>query len=172
MKHIYLFIIIPLFLTCQSNKTLVTQPIINLINSTICPEDGVCTFEVFNNKTLHVQTDGIGALYPELLDGKKTVIKFEYKRHEIPNTADGGYSEIIYAEIDSNIKEATFKNETLSTAKVLFGRLCFCRGETGYFYVNEGELKITTSSDGMKTYKLDFKVHEVPQIITSIEETL
>ncbi|HLV40025.1 hypothetical protein [Xanthomarina sp.] len=146
------------------------QPKHNSLNSTLCPEDGVCTFEVFTNKTLNIKTDGIGALYPELLDGKKTVIKFEYKRHEIPNTVDGGYSEIIYAEIDPNIKELSLENETLIQAKVLYGRLCFCRGETGYFYVNEGVLNISSHTDGSKTYKLDFKVYEVPQVLTSIKE--
>jgi len=172
MKYISFLSILIFFFGCHSNKTAVNQPEHHLFNPTLCPEDGVCTFEVFTNKTLNIQTDGIGALYPELLDGEKTVVKFEYKRYEIPNTVDGGYSEVIYAEIDPNIKELSLENETLKQAKVLYGRLCFCRGETGYFYVNEGMLNISSHVDGSKTFSLDFKVYEVPQIITSIEERL
>lgn len=172
MKHIPTIVILLLFFACHSNKTITKKTTQNTIKSTICPEDGICTFEVLPNKTLSIKKDGIGALYPELLNGQKTVIKFEYKRHEIPNTADSGYSEIIYAEIDQNIKEITLENEALIQAKVLFGRLCFCRGETGYYYVNEGVLNILSNKDGSRTYKLNFKIHDVPQIITLIEETL
>ena len=138
MKHIRLLAISLLFIACHSHKIATNQPVNNSINSTNCPKDGVCTFEVLPNKTLNIKTDGIGALYPELLDGQNTVIKFEYKRHQIPNTADGEYSEIIYAEIDSNKTEISLQNESLKSAKLLFGRLCFCRGETGYYYVSKG----------------------------------
>ncbi|HLV14565.1 MAG TPA: hypothetical protein VKY41_05245 [Xanthomarina sp.] len=172
MKQSFSIIILLLFLGCHPNKTVVKKPDQTALKSTVCPEDGVCTFEVFTNKILNIKPDGIGALYPEILDGNKTVIKFEYKRHEIPNTADSGYSEVIYAEIDPNLQEMNLENELLNQAKVLFGRLCFCRGETGYFYVKEGVLTIVSNPSGFKTYKLDFKINEVPQIIKSFEERL
>jgi hypothetical protein len=164
--------ILLVFLTCGSNKVATSSNLHEIITSTNCPKDGVCTFEVFQNKILYIKEDEIGALYPELSEGKKTVIKFEYKRDEIPNTADSSYSEIIYVEIDSDTKELSLKNEALKEAKVLFGRLCFCRGATGYYPISEGLLEVSSNKDGSKTYELTFKVYEVPQIITMFKETL
>lgn len=172
MKYLFVIFVSLVVLACHSNKTASSNIQDKTIASTNCPEDGICTFKVLQNKVLTIKKDGFGELYPELSDGKKTVIKFEYKRNEIPNTADSSYSEIIYAEIESNINEIILKDETLSEAKVLFGRLCFCRGATGYYLVKEGSLKISTNNKGAKTYKLNFKVNEIPQIITMFQETL
>lgn len=172
MKNLMLIGISLVFLTCSSNKNVTIYPLHKKITSTNCPDDGLCTLEVFQSKALNLKKDEIGALYPEISEGKKTIIKFEYKRKEIPNTADSNYSEIIYAEIDSNTKELTLKNESLNDAKVLFGRLCFCRGATGYFQITEGVFKISSNKDGTKTYGINFKINDVPQIITMFQETL
>jgi hypothetical protein len=49
-----------------------------------CPKDGTCAFKIFNQKTLNILKDDFGALYQEINEGDKMVLKFEYKRHEIP----------------------------------------------------------------------------------------
>ena len=116
MKNLIVISISLVFLTCGSNKNVTSDSPHKEMTSTNCPDDGLCTFEIFQNKSLSLKEDEIGALYPELSEGKKTIIKFEYKRDEIPNTADSNYSEIIYAEIDSNTKELVLKNETLKDA--------------------------------------------------------
>jgi hypothetical protein len=172
MKYLLILVLSSTILMCESSKKATIHTPIEATVLENCPEDGTCTFEVFQNKSLNIQKDDLGAFYPEVVDGKKTVIKFEYKRNEIPNTADGNYSEIIYAEINPQAKEITLQDDTLIEAKLLFGRLCFCRGETGYYYVNKGLLNISSNTDGTKTYTLTFKINEVPQIITSFYKTL
>ena len=167
MRHIKLFsvllICLLIQLSCKASKEkdLITnlKPVM-----TNCPEDGICTFEILKKKSLRVEKDGIGSLYPILLDGKTNVLKFEYKRNEIPNTQDGNYSELIYAELPQKIEDIKLVDNNLS-------RLCFCRGQTGYYKVSKGQLEISKNNDDSFNFKLNFKVNEVPQIITVIEES-
>ena len=55
---------------------------------------------------------------------------------------------------------------------VCSGRLCYCKGETGYYPINNGEFNIEKS--GRDTVKIDieFSIKEVPQIISKISETI
>ncbi|WP_299883415.1 hypothetical protein [uncultured Lacinutrix sp.] len=174
MKHIYLFSVLLAFIatnvSCKASKKkdLKTNSKSVMVN---CPKDGICTFEVLKNKSLQVEKDDIGSLYPILLDGKTNVLKFEYKRNEIPNTQDGNYSELIYVELPQKIENIKLNDTNLNSAKVLFARLCFCRGQTGYYKVSKGQLEINKNDDDSFNFKLNFKIDEVPQIITVIEES-
>ena len=73
----YLYILVGLFIifSCKAkkNKLVMDKAENSIIN---CPEDGICTFEVLPNKSLKLLKDGIGALYPEISDGKKIILKF------------------------------------------------------------------------------------------------
>jgi hypothetical protein len=135
---------------------------------TNCPEGGNCSFEILKNKTLEVKTDGIGAKYPQLREGQKTVLKLEYKKKSNPELADDGYREIIYAEIDSATTTLELKDNDLQQAKVLFGRLCFCRGQTGYYSAKKGSFNITTDKNGSTTYNFNLKISEVPQLFEDV----
>lgn len=174
MRKIYFFNIFLFFLltttSCISNKEKNLKTNLKTINSN-CPSDGVCSLEVLKNKSLEIKNDDIGALYPVLNEGESNVLKFEYKRNEIANTQDGQYSELIYIELPTNIKNTRLSNKELSTVKLLFARLCFCRGQTGYYKVSNGQLEIYKNGDATFNLKLNFKIEEVPQVITLIEES-
>lgn len=174
MKHIHLFSAILFFLfiqiSCKASKEKGLKTNLKSV-MTNCPEDGICTFEVLKNKSLQVKKDGIGALYPVFIEGKTNVLKFEYKRNDIPNTQDGNYSELIYVELPQEIENIEIANNNLSNLNVLFARLCFCRGQTGYYKVSKGLLEINKNNDNSFNFKLNFKIDEVPQIISVIEET-
>jgi len=133
VRYLFLVVISSVLLACQSQKSLNTQYEKRETLSTFCPEDGNCTFEVLTNSSLNLQTDGIGQLYPEVKKGNKTVLKFEYKRSVDPRIADGGYTEIVYAEIDPKTENLSLSDEQLTSANVVFGRLCYCKGQAGYF---------------------------------------
>ncbi len=174
MKKVYLFNILffVLFLTtsCKTSKESNLQTNLKTMDYT-CPDDGICSLEVIKNKSLEIKQDAIGALYPVLHAGESNVLKFEYKRNEIANTQDGQYSELIYAELPQNIKNIERNDADLSMVKLLFGRLCFCRGQTGYYKVSNGKLEIQKKEDGTFNFNLHFKIDEVPQIITLIDTT-
>ncbi|MCB0447302.1 MAG: hypothetical protein KDD03_07280 [Gelidibacter sp.] len=139
--------------------------------TTNCPDDGTCTFEVIPNSSMKILTDDTGALYPQFYKSEAVVLKFEYKKNEQVNTADGGYSELIYLEINEDDLELELENSKLEQVKLLFGRLCFCRGSSGYFKITDGSLSI--KKIGNDTYRIDitFTTNKVPQIINSISET-
>ena len=169
MRLLFLFSL--LIFSCASKQNAVAVDDIK-INSLACPEDGVCVLEVLYNQSFSIEKDGIGALYPKITEGNKTILKFEYKRNEIPNTVDGNYSELIYLELDPDQLEIELKDESLKNAKALFARLCFCRGQTGYYNISQGDLSIKKLSNNQYHLKMSFKIEEVPQVISTIDEVI
>ncbi len=79
---------------------------------------------------------------PKISAGNNTVLKYTYTRNKIPNTEDSSYVEEIYIELDSKNIETNLKDAQLANVKVVFARLCFCKGQTGYYKVTNGELSI------------------------------
>lgn len=171
LRFLFLVVISYVLLACQSQKGLNAEDEKGGTLSTFCPEDGNCTFEVLTNSSLSLLTDGIGQLYPQVKKGNKTVLKFEYKRTVDPRIADGGYTEIVYAEIDPKTEELSLSDEQLSSANVVFGRLCFCKGQTGYFQIDQGTLVISTAKDQSKTYAFTLTTDKVPQRLTHFSVT-
>jgi len=168
----YLCFLIPLlFFCCGGIKQSPIENITTIESKTLCPDDGVCTFDIFKNSTLEIKSDNIGLIYPEINNGNNIVLKFEYTRNEIPNTADSNHQEIIYLELDSNKIENNLKDINLQNVKLLFGRLCFCRGQTGYYKIVNGILSIKKISNNEYLLKLEFKINEVPQVVSIINET-
>lgn len=140
-------------------------------NKTNCPEEGTCSVVVHKNKTLTVMDDGTGELYPHLEDGNNTVIEYTYLKEGPENTADGNYSESIHFEIPAGIENLNKKDSALSEVKLLYGKHCFCRGEAGYYPINDGKLTLEKSADGM-IFDLKFTVGKTSQVISHIRETV
>ncbi|SDG89258.1 hypothetical protein [Psychroflexus sediminis] len=155
-------------LACKTNQKNTVKDHRDKTTITNCPEAGTCSFEVLKNKALVIKTDGTGSTYPDVVEGKQRVLKFEYKRNQDISVADDEYTEVIYAEIEPDQEEIVLKDEELSQAKLLFGRLCFCRGQTGYYPVRKGLLKIITHEDQSVTYRFNIEITEVPQVLTEV----
>lgn len=171
MKILTISLILTFILACNSNKNVAETSILNKTSQKNCPDDGECSFEVLKNKTFVIKKDEFGNSYSELLDGNTTVLKFEYKRNTPPDLQDANYSEVIYIEIENINEGLNLKDNKLSEANVGFSRLCFCRGQTGTYPVKSGTLNLKKTGNETFNLSLDFKVSEVPQIITSINET-
>jgi len=54
---------------------------------------------------------------------------------------------------------------------MLYGRHCYCKGQAGLFNVSNGKLILEQNNKQIKVL-LDFKINEVPQLITSISEII
>ena len=54
---------------------------------------------------------------------------------------------------------------------MLFGRHCFCKGQAGYFKVNEGNLNFENKK-GTINVDLKFRVTKVPQLYTVVKATI
>ena len=162
------FILFIAFYACKSS-IMIQEPI--SVNSNSC-NNGTCTIEFIPNKTLTFKKDNIGILYPEITEGTKTILKYTYKKTSATNAQDSNYTEIILAELPNEIKDIALSNNNLQTIKLHFGRLCYCKGETGYFPVTEGNFKLVQTSKNSFEIKTNFTIHEVPQIISEINDTI
>ncbi len=168
MKHVFLLFFI-IIASCQVKKELVDDSnFTNKQSQSNCPEDGVCTFEVIKNKSAEIKKDEFGASYLNLSKSENVLLKFEYIKNEIPNTQDSSYIEIIYLELTLGKNGYQIKD---INNNAIFGRLCFCRGQTGYYEIVDNNLKFTKVSEATYNINLDFKINEVPQVISKINET-
>ena len=132
--------------------------------STGCPENGECSWEYQANTSLQVKEDTTGALYPVFTPKPGVhVLKYTYTKKTNPNYADSGYKEVVLFEITESLKEISISNDALTQLKVTYGRLCYCRGATGYVRVTKGSLDIAKENRG---YSVNFNLDngKYPQI--------
>ena len=175
MRTLFLIAVLIVIFSCGNSKKAADESEktkITLQMTQSCPDDGICSIQVIPQSSLLIKTDDIGKYYPVVEKGKNLVIKYVYKRNPIENTADSNYSEIIYFELPDKKLNLNLQDKDLSRVKLLYGRLCFCRGTSGYFPVNKGNL-ITkkTGKEQLKIF-LEFSVKKIPQIIKQIDETI
>ncbi len=172
MKKIILLIAV-FFASCGTCKslTLNIQEAV-FFKTQKCPENGFCSLELIPNKSIEFKTDKFGNNYPIITDGKKTLLKYSYTKNPAENTQDSNYTELIYAELDQTITEISLTNESLQNVKLYFGRLCYCKGETGYFEIKEGTFNLTKITEDSLNIAIEFNITEVPQIISKINETI
>jgi hypothetical protein len=175
MKFLLFFIILLPFWSCKNSKITTEKENISsdmVYNIPACPDEGNCSIEVLQHRSLSIKTDHTGKTYPEIQKGDNIVIKYQYKRNPLENTADSNYSEIIYFELSNKKLNLNLQDENLQQVKLLYGRLCFCRGATGYFKVKRGNLNIQFPDDKHLKILLNFKMKKIPQIIDQIDETI
>ena len=150
MKLITLLSVLFLFNSCGNNKTVVStnnKEVIILADG-IEEKDGDVSVDIFNNSTLNLKDDTIGAIYPVIASGNNLVVEFIYEEKAPEGTADGDYSETLHFEIPQNTTVLNLMDEELNNVKLLYGKQCFCRGEAGYYEVKKGKIKIVkTESD-------------------------
>ena len=137
-----------------------------------CAIDTQCSIEIIPNSNLLVKQDELQNSHLNIEEGEKTVVKYEFKRNELPNTADAHHSELIYFEIDKNNNQLFLTNEALQNVKMIYGRFCYCKdGTSGYFKVTQGRLKLSRN-DNELSIDFNFKVGKIPQLLTEIKETI
>ncbi|NOR27486.1 MAG: hypothetical protein GQ540_03040 [Lutibacter sp.] len=170
MKNIWLLITVLLVSCkpCQNIDYNLKEAV--LIKTANCPDNAECSVELIPNKSLEFKKDGIGALYPVITEGDKTILKYTFNKNTIPNTQDGSYTEVVFAELDKTITHVSLTSKELQTVKLHFGRLCYCKGQTGYYPITNGNFNIKKSGKKSIEITIDFKISEVPQIISKINE--
>ena len=150
------------FFACSSTNNLPPK------KPTICPPEGDCTVTILEHKSIVLSSNEDNTInYTLQDDSTHTVIRYEYKKNMKQVETDGGYKETIIFEINNNNSQS-LENEELQKTKMLFGRYCFCRGQIGLFKVTNGKLKWFKKNKKLQ-FHLDFKIKEVPQIITTID---
>lgn len=163
MKTIISTFSLILIISCSCKKSIsLKDKVANLISD--CPKDGTCVLEVFDNKTITVKQDEFGSIYYSIDDSLNSkVYKYVYSRTVKGDLQDAGYREEIVFELNNNITKQSLLNNEIQSTKILFGRFCFCRGQTGNYKVTDGNLDINESK-----ITLNFNISQVPQIIKNI----
>jgi hypothetical protein len=170
MKNI-LIICVLVLVSCKTSKSVISASETVLVQSENCPENGNCVLELIPNKTIVFKKDEFGNLYPVISEGTKTLFKYTFTKKPISETEDSNYTEIVYAELDLN-NNFNLQNETLKNIKMHYGRLCFCKGESGYFSVEKGVFNLTKMEGDLVKIDVDFVVKKIPQLISEIHETV
>ncbi|WP_310991300.1 hypothetical protein [Aequorivita marina] len=134
-----------------------------------CPDDGTCSVEVHQNKTLIVKDDGTGSFYPDFEEGNNTIIAYTYHKPGPKGVADADYSETIHFEIPAGVENFKKSDASLSDVNLLYGRHCFCR-DGGYFPVTKGKLVVEKTENGIM-FDLKFDTGKTTQVISHIRET-
>ena len=128
---------------------------------------------MLEGKSIVIRNSDIGKPYHELIESTTTnVVKYEYSR-VVKDTMlqDAGYTEVVLFEVDKKNPEIKVAGKELSKTKMIFGRFCFCRGSTGIYHVTDGQLEITRRKKEL-VIDLNFKIHEVPQVVSQLKISL
>jgi|TARA_B110000971_G_scaffold218599_1_gene257757 hypothetical protein len=167
-----LMFILLMFAGCKSiNKPVDTsKSSVQYFNN--CPENGDCSLEILDNQTAKIEYDKFNNSYITLEESKTTLLKFKYLRSEVPGTADSGYYEVIYLNIDKIDPNMVLKDKSLAEVDAIFGRMCFCTKEsTGYFPIRKGVLKSKKNKNNQLEIDFYFTIKDVPHFVKSISET-
>ena len=174
MKNFYIFILFIFLAGCKSSQINSSLEKLSENHTFIlsnCIDNAVCNIEIIPKSNLFIKEDEFKNTYVEFEKGNNTIIKYQLKKNELPNTADSHYSEILYIEIDNYNKSLYLKNEELQQVKMIYGRLCYCKGSSGYFKVKNGDLELILSKNKL-SLNANFNVENIPQIVSQIHETI
>jgi len=136
-----------------------------------CPEEGTCNVQVHKNKRLVIKEDGTGAIYPEMAAGENMVVVYTYTKKGPEGTVDGDYSETIHFEIPTATTTLQKEDASLGNVNLLYGKHCFCKGEAGFYRVNNGKLSVEKTSNSL-VFDLKFNVGKTSQVVSHISETV
>lgn len=133
-----------------------------------CPKNSTCTIKLLKNKSMSVKSDEFGRPYYSLENSQtKNTLLYTYSRIVKGNIQDAGYREEIVFELDKDGTPPPLVDGALQKTKMLYGRFCFCKGQTGYYKITKGNLSVATVSK-RKTITLNLETTEVPQITKNI----
>jgi len=152
-------------LACSPAKTSWQPGAVSLTGD--CSKQADCTIELHPNKSVIIKTALNGMRYKLADQPGMNVIVYKYNKIIKGNIQDAGYREEIVFEYDGK-KPLTLDGSELQNTKMLFGRFCYCKGQTGYYPVRQGQLSIDENANA----KLHFTVTEVPQVVKEIQFTI
>jgi hypothetical protein len=130
-----------------------------------CPDSGKCTLELLTNKNFELKQDKFGNNYPFITNGDHFLVVFTYRKTPIPDVEDSSYKEVLYIDLGETLKSFSLRDKQLKDANVVYGRLCFCPDETGYYPIRNGTLTVTMMDKDKLQIEFVFSMNKVPQVI-------
>jgi hypothetical protein len=169
MQKIIVFLLFFFIASCCNTKNAVASKNTVATLQSNCPGNGTCTITSNPGKSLGINEDEYGNLrYVLNDDATKSVFVITYNRNVPKDVQDGTYREEIIFECDNSNKSTVIEGEALKNAKLLFGRFCYCKGQTGYYTINNGTLRIS-GDNHQRIFNLDFITSKTPQVLSSVK---
>ena len=171
MKYFKIIVIIALLITsCTAKK--VSEFENGIIKLKGCPDGGTCNVEQIKSSQISLDKDETGAQYPNIRKSNTHhLYKLTYTKDSDNNIADDQYQEVIYFELEKSRTYRTLNNKALDRAKVIYGRICRCPGETGYETVLDGSLFFEKFRQ-VTEIKIDIKPVKYPILMDDINATV
>jgi len=153
MKKILICLsVILAFASCKSTKEVNKNQLV----FEGCPEGGECDFEIIENTRVFMAGDEQMGYFPKLEESDQMhTIKISYTKDSMENIMDDEYIEVFYFTIGQQENKINLADGELKKANLIYGRICACRGQTGYEKINQGSLKVNLSNQNQK---VDFKI--------------
>lgn len=164
IMKIFLLVIIILTLGCKTEKDMIMKN-----SSSNCPEGGTCQSEFFENTIFKIQADEYGATYIKEMGSNQSSVRYSFLRDEMNNIADSYYKEELHILIPN--ENGTYEYNQENIKDLSFGRLCNCRGTTGYYPVEKANIKLNRNDEQIAITGT-FSLSEVPHILKSINTTI
>lgn len=181
IKNVIGLLAMGLVLSCTPVKrTLADTPQVDLNQSKFkinnyCPIEGDCKVNRLKNVSLVVSevVDGNrGEMSYELVPSDDTdVVIYTYNKAVDDVLMDGFYREEIIFEVPKENVRLVLEHRNLQDLKMLFGRFCYCKGETGYYKVKRGTANVKYSDSRIRAH-VDIQVLDVPQLIKKVNFTV
>lgn len=135
-------------------------------------KDGQSIISIIPHKKAVLNKDAFNIGYVTLEESKETLLKFEYTKQTAKNLVDANYSEIVYIALPENFSEINSNDINLEKTQILFGRFCYCKGNTGFYNVENGDLSAKMIAKNQLKFSLKFKLKQVPHLISNIQEDI
>lgn len=157
MKKIGILLIVAMFAaSCACQKKSATPPTATLVSG--CPTDGSCTIKVDDNRTVILRKDEYGSGFCDLSEAKgERVVTIRYEKRVPKGIQDGFYNEELLLVFSDDLQP--------QLRKAVYGRFCYCKGETGYYELPLSALDVSTSGEETRVV---FKVSEVRQVLAEV----
>lgn len=127
-----------------------------------CPTDGSCKAVLIENRKIKVEKAEFGGLsYDTVPATAARLVVFRYERKIPKGVQDGFYNEELILELSQTADP--------KLQKALYGRFCYCKGETGYYEIDPSKIHLKRSGNEIR---VDFGIAEVHQVITGVTFTL
>lgn len=168
---ILLFVFISLIgvINCKSVSSMNYEISLHNKNHFINPKNPNFTLEIFRDKYAKIVKDNFDKTHVVLVDNKETfVLKFIHKLGVDEEFEDQGQEELIYLSINNNLKKISLTNDSLTEVGAIFGRLCFCKEDIGYYPIERGKLNFKKSISNQFHLTFSFQIDNIQQNTNSI----
>ncbi|MBL4746342.1 MAG: hypothetical protein JKY08_08225 [Flavobacteriaceae bacterium] len=134
--------------------------------------NGRSTISIIPHKKAVLKKDAFNIGYVALEESKGSLFKFEFIKKVPGNLADAHYSEIIYIDFPENFSEINTIDLPLVATQILFGRFCYCKGQTGFYKVENSDFTAKMITKNRLKLALKFQIKQVPHLISELKEDI